>query len=117
MSSVKSVAKELVRLSMSGRVSDPLTYYRLQSIIYYAQAWSLVLRNSELFPEEMECLVDGPAALDIFDARDASTAWQLVRPESFAQEPNLDEEDEAVFLRHLWAAYGYLSPSGLWACI
>jgi uncharacterized phage-associated protein len=115
MSSAKSVARELVRLSMNEPVPDPLTYYRLQSLVYYAQAWSLVLRDSELFPEEIECLVDGAVVLDLFDARDAPQAWELFRPASFDLEPCLDEEDEAIFLRHLWAAYGFLSPSGLFA--
>jgi len=32
MSSARSVAKELIRLSMSGPVPDPLTYLRLQSL-------------------------------------------------------------------------------------
>jgi uncharacterized phage-associated protein len=117
MSSAKSVAKELVRLSMSGPVPDPLTYYRLQCLVYYAQAWSLVLRGSELFPEEMEGLVSGPIVLDIQSAQNAHQAWPFVRPESFDQEPNLDEEDEALFLRHLWAAYADLSPSGLFAAV
>src|SRR5690242_6602177 len=98
MSSAKSVAKELVRLSMSGSVPDPLTDYRLQCLLYYAQAWSLVLRGSELFPDEMVCLGNSPVVLGVFDTRDAGQTWQIVRPESFCQEPNLDAEDEAVFL-------------------
>ena len=51
---VLSVAKELVRLSFAGDEKDPLTNLRLQKLLYYAQAWSLVLRESELFPEEIE---------------------------------------------------------------
>jgi uncharacterized phage-associated protein len=116
MSSAKSVAKELVRFSMSGPMPDPLTYYRLQSLVYYAQAWSLVLRDSELFPDEMNCSQEGPVVPAILHAREGPD-WQVVRPTSFDQEPNLDEEDEALFLRYLWAAYGSLSPSGLFTSI
>src|SRR5437660_1778070 len=104
MSSAKSVAKELIRLSMCGQVPDPLTYYRLQSLIYYAQAWSLVLRGSELFPDELKCLGDGPVVLDLFDTQDAGSASLLVNPALFDQEPCLDAEDEALFLRYLWEA-------------
>ncbi len=117
MSSAKAVAKELVRLSMSGPAPDPLTYTRLQSLFYYAQAWSLVLRNSELFPEEIECLPEGPVVPEIRDDRATVMACRVVSPESFDQEPGLDDEDEATFLLHLWAAYGDLSPSGLFSSI
>ena len=64
MSSARSVAKELVRCSLSEQVPDPLTYSRLQALLYYAQGWSLVLRNSEFFPEEIVYTPDGPAVLE-----------------------------------------------------
>ena len=117
MSSARSVAKELVRLAMHEQVPDPLTDYRLQSLLYYAQAWSLVLRNSELFPEEIVCLVEGPSVPEIRNERGTVTGCKVIRPDSFSQEPGLDDEDETVFLSHLWAAYRYLSPSGLFSSI
>jgi uncharacterized phage-associated protein len=117
MSSAKSIVKELVRLSMSGPVPDPLTYHRLQTLLYYAQAWSLVLRDSELFPDEIECLEEGPAVAAVVGTRGDGPDCQVVRPTAFDPEPNLDDEDEALFLRYLWAAYGFLSPTGLWASI
>jgi uncharacterized phage-associated protein len=117
MSSAKSVVKELIRLSLGGPVPDPLTHYRLQCLVYYAQAWSLVLRDSELFPEEIKRLADGPVVPGLFDPQDAGQTCQLVKPAIFDNEPNLDDEDEALFLRYLWAAYAYLSPSGHFASI
>jgi uncharacterized phage-associated protein len=117
MSSVRAVAKEFVRLSMRGPVPDPLTWFRLQSLLYYAQGWSLVSRNSELFPEEIECLPEGPTVAEIRDDPANVTTCQVVRRDFFEQEPGLDDEDEATFLHHLWEAYGSLSPSGLYASI
>jgi uncharacterized phage-associated protein len=117
VSSAKAVAKDLVRLSMRGPVPDPLTWFRLQSLLYYAQAWSLVLRNSELFPEEIECLPEGPVVPEIPDDPATVTGCRVVRAAAFDQEPALDDEDEAAFLLHLWAAYGGLSPSGLYSSI
>src|SRR5262245_36552947 len=117
MSSAKSVAKELVRLSISGPVPDPLTSGRLQCLLYYAQAWSQVLRDSELFPDEIECRAEGPVIAAILDSRDDGPAWQVIRPDAFDQEPALDDTDEALFLAHLWAAYGSWSASGLFASI
>jgi uncharacterized phage-associated protein len=113
MSSAKSVAKELVRLSVTAPLPDPLTCYRLQILLYYAQAWSLVLRDSEIFPDEIECPEEGP----VVPAVVAGPLWHIVSPTAFDQEPALDAEDEALFLHHLWLAYMHLSPSGLWGLI
>jgi uncharacterized phage-associated protein len=117
MSSAKAVAKELVRLSLEGSLPDLLTSYRLHCLLYYAEAWSLVLRDSELFPDDISALDEGPSVPAILAARNEGPAWQLLEPDCFAEEPALDDEDEAVFLRHLWMAYSYLSPSGLFASI
>jgi uncharacterized phage-associated protein len=114
MSSARSVAKELVRLSKCGQVPDPLTSYRLQALLYYSQAWSLVLRDSEIFPDQIVCLEDGPAVPSFASVAEGAGS-RLVCSTAFDQDPALDQEDEALFLGHLWGAYGYLSPSGLFA--
>ncbi len=56
MSHLFSLAKELVKLSLAGEEGDPLTHFRLQKLLYYAQAWSVVLRETELFQEEIRIL-------------------------------------------------------------
>jgi len=117
MSSAKSVAKELVRLSHEGSLPDPLTFYRLNCLVYYAQGWSLVLRDSEIFPDDIECLQEGPSVPAIRGAMGDRLIWHCVPRELFSQEPNLDQKDEAVFLHYLWMAYAGLSPSGLYASI
>jgi uncharacterized phage-associated protein len=117
MSSARSAAKELVRLSMSGPLPDPLTLYRLQALAYYAQAWSLVLRDSELFPDDIECAGDGPSVPAIADAVEEHRDGRFVCSRAFDQDPPLDDNDEALFLTYLWLAYGFLSPSGMLASI
>jgi uncharacterized phage-associated protein len=117
MSSAKSVAKEMIRLSMRGPLPDPPTTYRLQCLLYYAQAWSLVLRDSELFPDDIEASSEGPVVPAILVAAGDRPPWQVIGAEVFAQEAGLDEEDEASFLQHLWAAYSRLSICGLFAAI
>jgi uncharacterized phage-associated protein len=117
VSSAKSVAKELVRLSLTGSLPDPLTPYRLQALLYYAQAWSLVLRDSEIFPDEILGTSEGPCVPAVAASAESHPEAELVCPRAFEEDPRLDDEDEAVFLGHLWAAYCYLSPSGLFALI
>src|SRR5437899_6650143 len=107
MSSAKSVARGLVRLSTSGTAPIPLTLDGLQCLHYYAQGWSLVLRDSEMFPDDIECAEEGPVVPAVRDAVEG-LASQVGTPTPFDHEPSLDDEDEALFLRHLWAAYGPL---------
>lgn len=116
MSSARSVAKELVRLSMSGLFPDPPTHYRLQCLLYFAQAWSLVLRDSELFPDDIKALPEGPVVPDKLLQGDGPS-WYLVEANTLENEPDLDQEDEALFVRHLWLAYSYLSNTGMYTSI
>jgi uncharacterized phage-associated protein len=117
VSSARSAAKELVRLSLAGPLPDPLTPYRLQALLYYAQAWSLVLRDSEIFPDEILGAAEGPSVPAVAAAATTHPEGRHVCSRAFAEDPPLDDEDEASFLGHLWAAYCYLSPSGLFASI
>ena len=40
---------------------------KLQKLCYYAQAWSLVWDDSELFPEDFEAWANGPVCKKLFD--------------------------------------------------
>lgn len=91
MSSARSVAKELVRLSAAGA---PLTRERLGLLLVLSQAWSLVLRDSDLFPEDIECAADGPAIARLGTSMDFDDAH------------GLHTEDEGQFLGALWADFG-----------
>jgi len=105
MSQVFAVAKELVRLSLSGDEPDPLTHLRLQKLLYYAQAWSLVLRESELFPEVMEAWRHGPVVPVLYRSFSQQQAGALLHESHIiATAPDLSSED-AEFLKSLWKSY------------
>jgi len=95
-----SVAKEFVKLSLSGDEPDPLTNLRLQKLLYYAQAWSLVIRESELFSDELEARPHGPVVPAAYHALSDGP----IRAEALAGVPDLRHE-EAEFVRRLWEAY------------
>jgi uncharacterized phage-associated protein len=103
-----SVAKELVRLSFSGFEADPLTNLRLQKLLYYAQAWSLLLRGSELFPEDLQAWQHGPVVPDVYRALPDGQGAKLIDVNAFAGVPELQEE-EAEFVRCVWEAYNGFS--------
>jgi uncharacterized phage-associated protein len=103
-----SVAKELVRLSLAGDEKDPLTNLRLQKLLYYAQAWSLVMRESELFSDDIEAWRHGPVVPAVYrglpDGQGANQIDSLV----FEEAPDLEAED-ARFVRSVWEAYSQYS--------
>lgn len=43
-----------------------ITNKKLQKLLYYAQAWSLVLRDKKLFNDKIEAWVHGPAIRDVY---------------------------------------------------
>ncbi len=104
MSQVWSVAKEFVKLSLSGDEPDPLTNLRLQKLLYYAQAWSLVLRESELFSDELEAWRHGPIVAAVVHALSDGPGVNPIPSEAFAAAPDLQGE-AAALVRCVWEAY------------
>jgi uncharacterized phage-associated protein len=104
MSQVLAVAKEFVRLALAGEEPDPLTTFRLQKLLYYAQAWSLVIRASELFSDAIEAGRLGPVLPAVRQALPPDLASDQVSAEAFATAPALPADD-AEFVRRVWEAY------------
>ncbi|HYH80017.1 MAG TPA: type II toxin-antitoxin system antitoxin SocA domain-containing protein [Longimicrobium sp.] len=68
---------------------DLITHLKLQKLVYYAQAWSLVGRGQPLFEEDFQAWAHGPVAPSLFRAfRDYGMA-PIPAPASV---PRLDEE-------------------------
>ena len=44
-----------------------MTHLRLQKLVYYAQAWSLVWDEKPLFPDEVEAWANGPVVRRLYD--------------------------------------------------
>ena len=60
MANVHDVAAYI--LSRLGRMST----MKLQKLVYYSQAWSLVWDEEPLFPERIEAWANGPVAPDLY---------------------------------------------------
>lgn len=45
-----------------------MTTWKLQKLVYYSQAWSLVWDDDILFPEEIEAWANGPVVRELYDA-------------------------------------------------
>ena len=62
MASVLDVAKAVLD------VSGPVTTMKLEKLVYYCQALSIVKCGHTIFPEQMEAWVNGPVAPALFKA-------------------------------------------------
>jgi uncharacterized phage-associated protein len=45
----------------------PMTAWKLQKLVYYCQAWSLVWDGRAMFPERIEAWANGPVCPDLYD--------------------------------------------------
>jgi uncharacterized phage-associated protein len=45
----------------------PITAMKLQKLIYYSQAWSLVWEESPLFEEQIEAWANGPVVRELYE--------------------------------------------------
>lgn len=46
---------------------SPITALKLQKLVYYSQAWSLVWDQDELFPEEFLAFANGPVVYELWN--------------------------------------------------
>jgi uncharacterized phage-associated protein len=74
-SNANFVADALIHISHQH--SDPVTNLKLQKLLYYAQAWHLVLFDDALFDEAIEAWVHGPVVPSIF-RRFRDNRWSVL---------------------------------------
>lgn len=70
---MSSVVKKISALTVAdyflykaNKEKKPLTNKKLQKLVYYAQAWSLVINKKKLFSEPIEAWVHGPAIRSLY---------------------------------------------------
>lgn len=120
MPSIKTIQKERKTNALSvalyfikkGLDNDrAITNKQLQKLVYYAQAWSLVLNKEKLFNERIEAWVHGPAIPDLYE-----------KFKRFGAEPIILEPEELQFnfpkkqkevLENVWRVYGKLDANYL----
>lgn len=102
------IANYFIKKSEEESVNDPsrkLTALKLQKLLYYAKAWGLVLKNKEIFKEEFQAWIHGPANPAVwhhFKTFDFSVNHPEITTEDFS---NLTEEETDV-LDTVWKTYG-----------
>jgi uncharacterized phage-associated protein len=91
---------------------NDLTNKKLQKLLYYAQAWNLVLRKKELFKEDFEAWVHGPAIPVVYQAfRDCGASVITIDVEE-KDLKNLSADEQGL-LNEVWQVYGKYDASYL----
>ena len=66
MASVHDVARYILDQLAPSAFGDRVTAWKLQKLVYYAQAWSLVWDEQPLFDEEIQAWANGPVCPDLY---------------------------------------------------
>jgi len=78
---------------------------KLQKLLYYAQAWNLILNKQPLFSNKIEAWIHGPAILEIWQAfKDFD--FNIPHPEITESLFNDLNEKETKLLDEIWRIYG-----------
>jgi uncharacterized phage-associated protein len=89
--------------------TGPISAMKLQKLVYYAQAWSLVIDEAPLFPERIEAWANGPVVRALYNLHRGQyfvTEWPTGNAAAFtpAQRETVDQ---------VVAFYGQKSPQWL----
>jgi uncharacterized phage-associated protein len=87
---------------------SPVTAMKLQKLVYYAQAWSLVWDEAPIFNEQIEAWANGPVVRELYDLHRGMfkvTAWQ--------GDPNALTPSEEETIDRVLELYGGLSSQQL----
>lgn len=79
-----------------------ITHLKLQKLLYYAQAWTKVLLNKQLFFERIEAWTHGPVIIDVYHKFKEHSWHELPLPDDC---PEFDDETEEV-LNEVLRVYG-----------
>ena len=85
----------------ANEVGSPITNLKLQKLVYYAQAWSLALRDRTLFEDDFEAWVHGPVTRQLWDEY-KTLRWQPIVKDV----PNITfDQDVENFLKEVVQVY------------
>lgn len=106
------VAKYFIWKSKIDPKETGLGKLKLQKLLYYAQAWNLVLNKAKLFDDEIEAWVLGPAVAKVyrffkeFNFESPNVEFDIDSFDIFSKE-------ERELLDDIWRVYGKLDSSYL----
>ncbi|MEL7358047.1 MAG: type II toxin-antitoxin system antitoxin SocA domain-containing protein [Cyanobacteria bacterium J06560_6] len=85
---------------------DTISALKLQKLVYYAQVWSMVLRNQPLFPQPIEAWRHGPVVRPLWEKYKDYSSEAIPIP---SEQPVELANTELEILDFVWVRYGELS--------
>ncbi len=85
--------------------NKPISNKKLQKLLYYSQAWSLVIRNHKLFNEKIEAWVHGPAVRQVY-LEYKKFGFNPIVKEIQSNEFDGLRPDVKKLLDEVWSVYG-----------
>lgn len=79
-----------------------ITPLKLQKLVYYAKAWSLVWDDDELFNEPIEAWAHGPANLELYNEY-KDYGWRSIEPVNI--DTNIFSEAQKETMDIIWDGY------------
>ena|ERR1035437_4073673 len=88
---------------------SPITALKLQKLVYYSQAWSLVWDDAPIFPESIEAWINGPVVRDLYELY----RGQFRVTENPRGDADLLTQDERETVNAILGFYGKMSSQQL----
>ena len=82
-----------------------LTNKKLQKLLYYAQAWNLVLNGKRLFSDDIQAWVHGPAVPAVYEAFKGNGSANIALSVDEGEFEDLTLKEKSI-LDDVWAVYG-----------
>lgn len=100
-------------LHLDINAGDSITNLKMQKLCYYAQAWSLALRDRPMFDCVIRAWAHGPAIPELYH-RFKHYGWGCIDPHDLRSEPlNVLSTEDVDHLEAIWLRYGNLSGKDL----
>lgn len=108
MASNKAIATAHYFLALGIRDKKPISNKKIQKLLYYAQAWHLVLdpKHDKLFKDHFEAWIHGPAIPSIYGIFKKYLHNPIdVKPDSQLISTNLTDSEKSL-IEGVWRVYG-----------
>ena len=103
MFNVHNVAKHIMNILAPDHDKDHVTSWKLQKLVYYCQAWSLVWDERQLFQERIEAWADGPVCPDLYEQHKGRF---ILRNRDIEGNPNELDSDATETIEAVLEYYG-----------
>lgn len=107
MATAEAVARYFIHLAAQSEEPSPVTHMQLQKLMYYAQGWSLAMRDRPLFAGRIEAWAHGPVVRELFP-KFTDFENNPIPGEMANVDPQLSNDDRAL-IESIWLGYGRYS--------